>query len=528
MRRFLCGAILCFLLTGIHQLNAQNPNNGLLYSNQATLFGQNSTSGDPISVVMPGTAFHSGFGSFIDNPASSALGDISYVQFGLSHRNINEDAIYLGQSRLAEATGNGMTNAGFVYKYPTVRGSLVIGAGYTQNNIFNRTLEFRGRNENNSITDAFKVRIPHYPDYREVAYETYSIDFLSDPDLCSRNTAGNFTGSGCESIFRIDDEQLGDFFGISQQGNIIQNGVSGEYSLFFATEVQENLFLGASAGLLSGTFRFKRVFQELDEDDIYNGTVIDSNQDGFYDTHVDNLAMDEDLKSSFSGFRARAGFLYKVSEQFNIGASYTFPTIIEVDEVYDISLSNTFDNGDQFDDSAGSEFAYKIKSPPVLTLGVGMNKLSGFSVSLSAEHVNYSKTSVDFIESDFFDDEITENDFLSDNFVSVWSYRGGMSYDISHNFSVMAGYSFMPSRFKNGDDDRQIFSGGLGFSISDNIRFEAAAQFTTWDETSSVYDYVEYDYSVLPDDAPEGQFRSQEAIRSIDRLQLFGTLKFKM
>lgn len=82
-----------FLFTAIIILvagraSAQNPNNALLYSNQATLFGAQGSASDPVSIIMPGTAFKSGFGAFIDNPASMALHKRSFGEAGFSYRMV--------------------------------------------------------------------------------------------------------------------------------------------------------------------------------------------------------------------------------------------------------------------------------------------------------------------------------------------------------------------------------------------------------------------------------------------------------
>lgn len=513
MRKILKTVLLILVLMGVNQLMGQNPNNAFLYSNQATLFGQQVSSGDPISIVLPGTAFKSGFGSFVDNPASMALHDKSFFEFGLSHRNIEESSLFLNESRIGENRDTGLNNIGFLYSYPTERGSFVIGAGYSEQKTFNRALEFRGRNDTSSITDAFKADGSQYQD---IAFATFATDY------------GDSFEDWDESIFRIGFDRFGDFLGITQQGNITESGVSGEYSLFFATEFQEDLFIGASAGVISGNYTYDRVFQENDELNLYNSTIIDSNSDGEGETDVDRIFMDEQLESTFNGFRGRAGLLYKVSDQLNIGASYTLPTVISVDEIYDVTLNNRFDNGTEFEDFIESEFSYEIRHPSVISLGVGINDVSGLSMSFAADYTDYRNTSIDFMDSELIEDELTENDFIEENFVSVWNLRAGISYDFSKDFSLRAGAGYNPSRFLDGNDDRTTLSGGAGFAITENVRLEVAAVYTNWEETSTVYDFISYDYSPLPDDRPVTRFRSAEANRSADKWQLMGTLRFRM
>ena len=241
---------------------------------------------------------------------------------------------------------------------------------------------------------------------------------------------------------------------------------------------------------------------------------------------MDNIILDDGLRSQFSGFRARAGLLYKISDQFNIGVSYTFPTTIDVDETFNADISTTFNNGVEFSDFTDSEFSYRVKYPARTALGFGMQNINGLSASVSAEYVDYSDTRIDFRESTLFEDELIENDFIEDNFRSVWSFRAGIAYDITPEFTLRAGYSRLPGRYTDVSNDRNVHALGAGFSITPNLRLELAAQYATWEEVSAVYDYASYNYSALPDNPPGITFRSEEASRSVDRWQLLSTLRF--
>lgn len=513
MRRILTFTLFIILFAGVNQLMAQNANNSLLYSKQAVLFGDQGSANDPISIIMPGTAFKSGFGSFIDNPASLALYKNSFAEFGLSFRNVEENTTYYGQPGTIDRQNNNVSNIGFLYSFPTIQGSFVVGAGYTQHAVFDRVMNFQARNDNSSITDNFKA---DGSPYQDIAFDTFATDY------------GDEFEDWDESIFRIGFDNFGDFLGIRQQGELVQNGYNGEYSVFFATEFQENFMVGASLGILTGRFNYSRIFQEIDEFNEYDSPdFIDSSGDGNGDTDIDRITLDDQIESSYAGFRARLGTLYRVNDKLSIGAGYTFPTTIEVDEIFDAEIITNFDNGAEFSAITDSEFSYNVKYPSRLSLGLGVNDFSGLSVSLSTEYTNYASTEIEFKESSLFEDELLENDFISDSYRSVWNMRAGVSYEFSKELTLRAGYRFLPSKFLDGDDDRNVYAAGAGFSVTDNIRFEIAAQYTQWDETSAVYDYAQYNYSVLPNSPPEVSFRSEEASRSVDRINLLGTVRLK-
>jgi hypothetical protein len=513
MRKILKIIVLFVLLFGVEKAMSQHDNNILLYNNQATLFGDQGSSFDPISIIIPGTATKSGIGSFVDNPASMALYEMSYADFGLSYGTVQEDATYLGNSRTLDNNEFNLSNIGFLYTFPTRQGSFVIGASYTRQKSYNRALGFSGRNESSTITDQFKT---DGSPYQEIAFNTYATDY------------GDEFEDWDESIFRIGFDEFGDYLGLQQQGEILQSGGGGEYSLFFATEFQRNLMVGASIGLLSGKFEYDRIFQEIDEFNDYNSQIIDSDDDGIFDTDIDNILLDDNLTTRYNGFRARAGILYKATENVNFGVSYTLPTTLYVDEEFNASINTTFDNGSEFEDATNSEFSYNVKYPGMVAIGAALQDLSGLTVSLSAEYVNYSNTEIEFEDSDLFEDELLENEFIQQAYDPVWSYRAGLSYDLNPGFTIRGGYGFKPSRFAGGNDDQTAYSFGAGFSLGPGVRFEAAARYLTWDEESTVYEYGDYDYSSLPDNLPAVSFQSETSNRMVDQWQLLGTIRVRM
>ncbi|MEX0647599.1 MAG: hypothetical protein WEA56_15135 [Balneolaceae bacterium] len=513
MQRCYTIILLIVFVFGISRASAQNTNNPLLYSNQAVMFGDQVSPDDPVTIIMPGTAYAAGFGSFLDNPASAALFDDSFGEFGLSYKMVNEDADYLGQSGSADDMQGSVSNLGFVYRFPTTQGRFVIGGGYTQNAIHNRALAFNARNDNSTITDNFKTPASSYAD---IAYSTYATDY------------GDEFEDWDESILRLGFDEYGEYLGMRQQGEIFQRGFSGEYSLFFGTEFQENLMIGASVGILNGRYRYDRIFQEIDEFNDYNSDFIDSNNDGLGNTDVDNILLDDDLTSRYTGFRARVGAIYRVTPFLNIGASHTLPTRISIEETFNAAIENTFDNGDVFEDLTESVFTYYVTNPSRTVLGLSLNDLAGVSVSLSADYVDYSNTSIDFDDSSLFEDEQIENDFIEETFRPVWSFRSGLAWEVGPDFTLRAGYGFLPSRFEGGTDDKSIYSLGMGFGLSNDIRFEVATQYTRWDEVSTVYEYGVYDYSPLDENPPTVSFQSEDAARTVDRFQVLATIRVNL
>ncbi len=500
---------------GISFAGAQttNPLNSLLYSNQANILSEQGSAMDPVTLVMPGTAYAAGFGSFLDNPASAALFKTSFGEFGMAYTNVNESVNFLGNTRSLGDSQFNLSNAGFVYSFPTAQGSLVVGAGYNQHSVFNRAMGFRGRNEQTTITDMFKTPGSTYAD---IAFNTFAIDY------------GDEFEDWDESIFRIGFNEYGDYLGIRQQGEIFESGYGGEYSFFAATEFQQDLMIGVSLGILNGRYTYDRLFQEVDNFNDYDSDLIDSSGDGQGDTDIDNILLQDKIRSSYTGFKLRAGAIYRLNEVVNIGASYTFGTRMEVTELFDARIRTTFDNGTVFDDELNSEFTYYIEMPARTSMGVSLNNMGPLTVSASAEYVDYASTRIDFRDGELFEDEIAENEFIEEAFRSVWNLRSGLELQLNDGFTLRGGYQHLPGKFREVSTDRNIFTFGSGIQISRDVALELGGSYSMWDEFSAVYDYAEYNYSPLPDAPPTYTLRSENADRSADRWQFLATMRFNI
>ncbi|MEX0894770.1 MAG: outer membrane protein transport protein [Balneolaceae bacterium] len=520
MRRIIVCLTGVLLLTFGFSLSghAQEANNPLLYSYQAVQFSDRGIAQDPVTLVMPGTALGTGFGSYQDNPASAAFFDESFGTFGLAFRSASEENTFLGNTLNSSDNQTSISNAGFVYNFPVTRGRLLIGAGYSQHSFYNRALELSGTNNATTITDQFKIPGSTYSD---IAFNTYAIDF------------GDEIGDWDESIFRIGFDRLGDYLGIDQEAEILQRGFAGEYSAFLATEFQRNLMVGLSLGIQAGRHTYDRVFLEVDRDNLYDGTVIDSNEDEVPDTDMDSVLLSEEIRNNYLSFQARAGMIYRVNSHLNVGASYTFPTRLTVDEIYDSRISTTFDNGEGFEDDLAGEYSYEVQSPARVNIGFAFVDIGGISASFSAGYTDFSKTRVEFGE-DEFEAERDENQFISDQYKEVWDVRGGISMDLTDQFTLRAGYGYQPSRFKNMDLSKSRFSAGAGFALTENTRLEVGAQYSLWKEESVVYNYGVYDYSALPDlEEGEGHLlpvsiHPEVADRDVGRLQILATLRIRL
>ena len=496
-------------------LQAQQINSNVLNSlhrtNQAILFGEFGLPADPVTAVMPGTAYAAGFGTYLDNPASAALFGVSFGEFGLGTRFVNENAAYRSINRDYSNKDNqgNITQAGYVHFFPVDVGRFVAGVGYTQFAGYNRTISVRARNIFSSITDYFK-----WPGsiYSDIAFNTFATDY------------GDEFQDWDESIFRVGFENVGTFPGIGQTFTITERGFGGEYTAFAATEFRRNLMVGLSFGWIRGNYSYKRDFQEIDTQNVFNSDFIDTTGDGEPDTDIDRVRLEDNLIASFGGFRLRAGLLYRFTPFINAGISYTPATKIKVNEVLIADVSTTMKNSFVFEEGLERNFSYQFKTPSKTSLGLALDRYYGFTLSLAADYVDFTNSNLDYQDSDAHDMQERDNEIIEESIRSTWSLKVGGSYDITPRLALRSGFSHHPARFDVNQENKRVFSLGFGIIISPRFLIDMAFQNEQWDEVSSVYDFIQYDYSSLPESIPDYRVLSQNADRQVSRWSAVGSL----
>ncbi|MDZ7691232.1 MAG: outer membrane protein transport protein [Balneolaceae bacterium] len=430
---------------------------------------------DAKSMILPGVANNSGYGSFQENPAAMGLFDRSFGSFGLSMRNVSEETTLYGDSFTFDDSQTGIGDFGMVYSIPTVKGSFVIGGGYSQTTDFNRAMGINLQNNESSLADSYNRLLESDPDLYDAAFNVYALDW-ADVD-------STFT----QSIFRIGYAPQ-DWPGVQQNMELTERGRMGEYSGFFATEFQKNLFVGASIGVLVGEYHYERQFLESDPDNVYDGALIDSDSDGTGDTDIDRILSVDTIDAEFTGFAARAGLLYRLNQHVQIGGSYEIPTTLSFNEDYNTRLSSSFDNGEGFEEELPGEFSYKIKRPASLKVGLTFSDISGFTISGSVERIDYSSAELD-LEGEDLSYQQAENDFISEAFNEVYNLRAGIEYHMNNMFIPRIGYAWYPSPREEFDVSREFYNAGFSSQVSENFWFDLGVQYTTWRDQNQLYSY---------------------------------------
>jgi len=452
---------------------AQEAADPLLYSQQAIEFTNASVGATRPGLTLPGTATAFDLGSILDNPASGALFQQGFFDLSLAASNTNEEAFYLGGTQTDNQLKGSLSSLGFVVALPTRAGALNFGGSYVQTGTFNRAYSVMGFNSDHTITDQFKI--PGNT-YEGIAFETYAIDY------------GDVDQTYLESIFRVGftPEQ---YPGIQQEGEILQEGMAGEWNAFVATEFQRNLFVGASIGVTNGEKTYKRTFLELDLANTYNGDFIDTNNDGEGDTDVDNMLLQDDFRSEYSGLSARVGFIYQMGTALRFGASYKLPSTLDVTERYDSVIRTTMDNADFFQSSLSGEFDYKIKQPSTLSAGFSIGSLNGFELAFGADYTPLSNTEINYSGLETFLDERLDNEYIETVFEDVVDLRAGVKYTAPVGVTVFGSALYQAPRFVGSSQERLAFGFGGDVPVNRTLSVFVNTRLTSFEEESAVYSY---------------------------------------
>ena len=454
-------AVLCAILLPVLSANAQNRYDVLRYvSTQPGI--------DAVTTMYGGatTALPTGLGAASDNPAIMGMFKNSSMNIGFNNRRIQEQAFYLSSDDYLSQGTTALSDLGFIYNVPTLRGSMVFGVTYNKSTDFLRGYQVFGYNNESTITDGFASPSSQYYD---LAFRKAYFD-LDEGDV---------------SIFR-----LAPYAGINQDVQQTEKGQLGEMNFFGAVETAPNLFVGASLSVPFGFYRYQRFFIEEDTKGLYYGQffVEYPNGDTYFDDVRDIFLLDE-INASITGVYGRVGLAYKVQPWFNVGLSYRTPANLTIREDYLSSLEINFDNGDFIGpEQLQGKVTYKVKNPSRFNVGAAISDYNGLTLSGSAEFVPFSKSEISFKNPNASDISYQrdENRRIRSEFQDVWNLKFGLGYKIGA-IEPVVGYSLYPAVSRDFGDDVSTYSAGLRIRGTEDFSFNIAASYTEYSDTQTMY-----------------------------------------
>lgn len=444
--------------------SAQNYNDALLLSEPGFYSGARS-----LGMGNSYVALSDDYSSVFFNPAGLGL----IKKFGLSatanSNYFDNTTNFLGSNSNSEKNNIYLTQFGFVFPVPTVRGSLVFSLGYNQFRDFNSVVEFDGFNNGNSSMIQYLTG-----DINDVIPLTYDVGLtyeVRDPvtDAYIRDTT-------------LIDGML------NQSGIVKSEGTVGAWSVAAATEVSEGLFIGGTFNLLSGTYKRDRDYYEDDIQDIYGFGLEtfpgDPDTRDFQSFYLNDI-IDWDLK----GWNFKLGLLYSWEKLFRFGIAVKFPTYYTIKESYYVNVSSEFGTNTMFEltEPIIDEVEYEIRTPFEFSAGAS-GSLSNINISASAKVIDY--TQMEFTEG--FDREfrIQQNKDIEDLFRTAYTLNLGAEVKIpSLPVALRIGgiYSQSPYADDTAEFDKKFLTAGIGFNFRDSFSIDIAYAYGWWENFSDNY-----------------------------------------
>lgn len=341
-----------------------------------------------------------------------------------------------------------LNNIGAVFAFPTgnkgAEGGwqyVNIGVGLNRHNNYNDRWIARGFNPNNSFMTSIL----------EQANREGSVNKLSDFS----------TGLAWDTWLLGKDEDTG-FFVDMPDGRVLQHQVTNtsgsvrEFVLSMGANYSDMLYLGATVGFPSVTYKEETTFQETDTEnvnDVFN-----------------SMTYTNSLETSGSGYNFKIGAIVRVTDFIRLGGAFHTPTFFELKDKYRASMRSdlNIDHPDYKDFARSPEgrFDYEINTPLRAIGSIGFVFGNMGLINIDYEYVDYTKArlrSKDYLFTD-------ENELIRSSFAEQHNIRvgGEVRFD---PIILRAGYAYYSSPYRSGVNDAQRSLLSAGFGIREGNYF---------------------------------------------------------
>ncbi|MCK6613501.1 MAG: hypothetical protein HRU80_07045 [Ignavibacteriales bacterium] len=429
--------ILILLFAG-NQISAQGLSDGLRLS----AFGTNSG----VRALGMGNSYTAlsddGTGMFY-NPAG--IGLVKKLEFtgNLDYFSYNNDVTFLGNKSKYNNSATNLSSLSFIFPFPTLRGSFVVGAGYSTSHLYTGGLSFDGFNPGSSLIADLAIDT-------DVPYDL----FMTDED---GNTILNSN--------------------LNQSGNTLESGSLENYAFTAGVEVYKDIFVGGTLNISSGTYKNSRDFYEDDTRGFYDTTIV---APGYTFTRdFETFFLNRTLDWEMQGWDFKLGVLYQINKMARFGLKIQFPKYYTVKEKFYASGYSDWGNGTRRTlDEADYEFSteYDITTPFEFSVGGAVN-LTGLILSGEVTLTDYTQmefsNGIGISEAEL----VNINKRAKELLTAVMNYNVGAEYLIpTTNFRIRGGYFVQKSPY-DGDDaayDRKYVTLGGGFLVDGIISLDLA------------------------------------------------------
>jgi long-subunit fatty acid transport protein len=298
-----------------------------------------------------------------------------------------------------------------------------------------------------------------------------------------------FSGFSADSIdlgFDLDDDDGNlNYYpydrDVVRTQEINQDGNLGAWSIGGGIQVSPRLAIGLTIDFYTGKSQYLMDFYQDDVDNNFNQ----------YPADYDSYELHDQIISSFSGWGAKFGAMFHLTEHLRAGVTVDLPRSLIVHETYSTTDVLFFDDG--FGDEAelaSGEWEYVIKYPYKFSGGASLD-MGPFTFAGSVEYRDWTQTEFDMPEdqslSEDYQSLLDENRFFAQEFRPTLGYSAGGEFRLpGTGIALRGGYRIQPSPIIFADEilDREYISLGVGYNFDGNTVFNFGYTVGTWKKFS--------------------------------------------
>ncbi|MCX2743417.1 outer membrane protein transport protein [Mangrovivirga sp. M17] len=343
------------------------------------------------------------------------------------------------------------------------------GISLTSSSIFNRNEYFTSSNSNEFNSDFF--------DY------IYS---LYDPNQFNPEFAGSIPELAYNA-FLVDEDAQGLYYIEDIDGEIYPplpssitysadtKGQNSSFNTSYGLNINDRVYLGVGLNFQFFDYTTETFYTETRSD----AALRTMNYNQFVDTYG-------------AGISATLGIITRPINNLTLGLSYQTRTSYTVNEDFEILVQGIFNNyeydtGDEIiiltnETASISSYDYieqpnyRFTTPSKTRIGATyLFGKKGF-ITFDAEHVNYSGMELKNDSDINFDGD---NQFIEDNYQSVWNIRTGLEYRLTNKLYLRGGYANYANPRKDNINAaaKKIYSGGMGYRSENGFFIDFTYQY---------------------------------------------------
>lgn len=421
------------------------------------------------------------------NPAG--LGMFTRSEFSITpeFNNTQADAMYLGQASDASHNRLNLAQAGIVWYNPVVKRagsdvtkgalSFVWGIGYNRNNDLAARYNFNGVNSNNSIgqffaedanlDNAIPADLPEGTVGR-MAYDNFLIDRTNPNSTQYRSVTG---------------------VGNDQSYNQVRYGSTSEINFAGAVNISNQLYIGASLGLVNMRYGYDSQFSEF-------GTNTSNDADNDMAGRQYEVSYRQRQITDGTGINGRIGVIVKPTDAVRIGATFQTPTWIHMEDVSSEVVDAYYGETSYTNDPSNYVFQYNLRTPYKASAGISAVLGTNALISADVDYIDYS--SIKFSSTvDYYDPTTISNNNadVKDFYRSAVNYRVGAEYKLDL-FAIRAGFGINGTPYEDDKSSKNFetkyYSAGLGYRFN---QFYADLAYQRVETNSTLSPYLLNDFS---------------------------------